>query len=301
MRRVSLGSNAERSPITLKRTPFSCSLPTSCSSAPTKSCMRKDTSSGGRRQFSLEKANSVRYSTPRSPHARTVARTDSAPRLCPATRGRKRCFAQRPLPSMMMAMCRGTRRASGIWTVELENEDTNLFCLLDALDRHQIGFFLLQQLIDIRDVPIGEFLDVILRPALLVFRHFLLLQQFFQVVDGVTSHVAHGDARGLALVAHHLREVLAPFFGQRGHRHTYGFARCGGIEPQVGIPDGFLDRARHLLLPWRHPYGTRVDQRYVRHLRQGSRRSVVVHHDMIEQAGVSAAGADLGKIGLERL
>ncbi len=54
------GSKADRSPATLKRTPFECSLPTSCSSAFRKSCMSTLTSSGGRRQFSLEKAKSVR-------------------------------------------------------------------------------------------------------------------------------------------------------------------------------------------------------------------------------------------------
>ena len=55
----------------------------------------------------------MRYSTPRSAHARTTARTASTPRRCPATRGRKRCFAQRPLPSMMMATCRGTSPCVG--------------------------------------------------------------------------------------------------------------------------------------------------------------------------------------------
>ncbi len=34
-------------------------------------------------------------------------RTDSAPRSCPAARGSPRERAQRPLPSMMMAMCAG--------------------------------------------------------------------------------------------------------------------------------------------------------------------------------------------------
>jgi hypothetical protein len=36
---------------------------------------------GGRRQFSLEKANRVRYSTPKSTDARTTSRTASTPRL----------------------------------------------------------------------------------------------------------------------------------------------------------------------------------------------------------------------------
>jgi len=103
--------------------PFSCSLATSCSNAAMNSCMRKDTSSGGRRQFSLLKANSVRYSTPRSAQARMALRTFSTPRLWPAMRGRKRRLAQRPLPSMITAIWRGMSRASGIVWVELAPAD----------------------------------------------------------------------------------------------------------------------------------------------------------------------------------
>jgi hypothetical protein len=73
------GSKADRSPTALKRMSLLWSFPTSCSSARRKSCMRTVTSSCGRRQFSLEKAKSVRYSTPRSMHAFTISRTASTP------------------------------------------------------------------------------------------------------------------------------------------------------------------------------------------------------------------------------
>ena len=46
-----------------------------------KSCIRNETSSAGRRQFSLLNANSVRYSTPRStqPSDQAAHRLDAAP------------------------------------------------------------------------------------------------------------------------------------------------------------------------------------------------------------------------------
>ena len=114
-------SNRDVSPTTLKRMPFECSFVTSTSSARANRSIRIDTSSAGRRQFSLENANSVRYSTPSSIAARTVARTASTPLRCPATRGSSRLFAQRPLPSMMMATWRGIARAAGMVRVELVN------------------------------------------------------------------------------------------------------------------------------------------------------------------------------------
>src|SRR5688500_9313121 len=148
--------------------------------------MRNFTSSFGRRQFSLLNAKSVRYSTPCFTHAFTVARTASSPRLCPATRGRKRCFAQRPLPSMMIAMCRGTPCASGMVSVELVCASTS--------DRHEVRFFRLEGLVDLGDVAVGEFLDVVLGAALLVLRDLLLLEQVFQVLYCVAAHVAYCDA-----------------------------------------------------------------------------------------------------------
>jgi hypothetical protein len=114
-------SNTDVSPTTLKRMPFACSFATSCSSARMKSSIRIETSSGGRRQFSLENANSVRNSMSSSAQRRLMARRASTPRRWPATRGSMRCFAQRPLPSMMIATWRGTTAAAGMSRVELGN------------------------------------------------------------------------------------------------------------------------------------------------------------------------------------
>ena len=65
------------------------------------------TSSTGRCQFSLLKANRVNVSTCAWAHASTICRADLTPARWPANRGRPCCAAQRPLPSMMMATCRG--------------------------------------------------------------------------------------------------------------------------------------------------------------------------------------------------
>ena len=70
------------------------------------------TSAGGRFQFSTEKAYRVSAWMPRRAQVSTVVRTGSIPALWPATRGKLRWCAQRPLPSMMMAMCAGRRSGS---------------------------------------------------------------------------------------------------------------------------------------------------------------------------------------------
>ena len=60
--------------------------------------------SSGRRQFSLLNANSVSASTPRRAHSSMHRRTESMPARWPACRGNPRWLAQRPLPSMMIAI-----------------------------------------------------------------------------------------------------------------------------------------------------------------------------------------------------
>src|SRR5580704_3471379 len=44
---------------------------------------------------------------PTSPAVRMISRAESAPRRWPSTRGKERDLAQRPLPSMITATCRG--------------------------------------------------------------------------------------------------------------------------------------------------------------------------------------------------
>jgi hypothetical protein len=65
------------------------------------------TSGAGRRQLSDEKANSVSLVMPSSGAAAIRERRRLAPAIWPADRGSPRREAHRPLPSMMMAACKG--------------------------------------------------------------------------------------------------------------------------------------------------------------------------------------------------
>src|SRR6266508_992409 len=307
------GSKRAVSPITLKRMPFSSSLATSCSSARRKSCIRIDTSSAGRRQFSLEKAKSVRNSTPRSMHARTVVRTASTPLRWPATRGSMRCFAQRPLPSMMIAMCRGTLRGTGISRVELSNTGNGRGGRRDSLrgdcdgrgdaarslDRQQIRFLALEHLVDLGDVSVGELLHIDLRMSLIVLRDFVILEQFLQVFVRVAPDIANRDTRVLSLVANHLDQFLAPIFRERRHRHPDQVAGGCGIETEIRIPDRLFDNLDHLLLPRLHRDRPRVGQRNVGDLIDRHHRAVIIYLDMVEQTRMGSAGTHLLIVVLE--
>lgn len=66
----------------------------------------------GRFQFSVENVYKVKYLTPNPDGFLRNLFHGSTPSWCPAVRGNPLAFAQRPLPSIIMATWRGTRAAS---------------------------------------------------------------------------------------------------------------------------------------------------------------------------------------------
>src|SRR5690242_1238608 len=128
------------------------------------------TSSAGRCQFSLEKANRVSTSTLASAQTSMTARTASTPALCPATPGIKRFFAQRLLPSMMIATWRGT--AGGAVCLILSMKARPLY-------GHKVFFFLCQLRVDFSHELLGQVVDLASGATLFVFTDLFFLDQVF--------------------------------------------------------------------------------------------------------------------------
>ena len=71
--------------------------------------IRNFTSSGERLQFSVEKAYAEIAFTPISIAPSTTSNSELSPCSCPLVRASPRSLAQRPLPSITIATCSGTR------------------------------------------------------------------------------------------------------------------------------------------------------------------------------------------------
>src|SRR5216110_916240 len=99
------GSRSRR-PISSSRTSFCARRGVSVRRYRARRRIKAATSAAGRFQLSAEKAFSVSAATPSPGAASTVRRTASAPARWPATRGRPRRVAQRPLPSITIATWR---------------------------------------------------------------------------------------------------------------------------------------------------------------------------------------------------
>ena len=171
--------------------------------------------------------------------------------------------------------------------------------MVTASDSHHLGFLALHQFVDLGDDPVGQALHFILRTALVVFRRFFVLQQFLQVLVGLAAHAAHGDLGVFAGIAHHLGQLAATLFSQRGHRHTQQVALGRWVQAQVTFANGLLDLRAHALFPGLHSDRARVQQGHVGHLADRHAGAVIVHMHLIQQARVGAAGADLVQLVLE--
>src|ERR1035441_3343742 len=95
-----------RRPITSSRTPLRRQRSASLSRYRASRRIRASISRRGRRQLSEEKANRDRMPIPASGAASTMRLTVSTPARWPASRGKPRPKAHRPLPSMMIPECR---------------------------------------------------------------------------------------------------------------------------------------------------------------------------------------------------
>src|SRR6266536_1878537 len=151
-------------------------------------------SAGGRDQFSALNEKMVRKSIPRSPAARTVRRSASTPRRCPSPRGRPRAAAQRPLPSMMMATCRGTAK-SPISAVG----SGPVFAI--ALQPHTVRISL---------SLVANILSTSAIASSVAFSDLVILFEPLEHVKAVAPHVPHGDPRRLGIFVRDFDQVPTP-------------------------------------------------------------------------------------------
>src|SRR6185295_8335708 len=140
----------------------------------------------------------VRYLTPSSPQARTIFLVALVPSLWPMTRGSMRFLAQRPLPSMIIAMCWGV---SGI-------RDS---------DGKDVLFLLGDQLVHVGDVLVGQGLDLVQLALEGVLAQVLVLGGLLDAIVLVATDVADGDLALFADLAGLLGQLLAAVAGQDRH------------------------------------------------------------------------------------
>src|SRR5262245_60552111 len=118
-----------------------------------------------------------------------MALTESLPRRWPESRSRPRPCAQRPLPSMMMATCRGRRVRSIPCASSRARRDFSSFGISTS-NRHDLVFFGLEDLVDLDDAGVGERLHLVVGVPEVVLGDVLLLQELLQHVVRIAPVIA---------------------------------------------------------------------------------------------------------------
>ena len=174
----------------------------------------------------------------------------------------------------------------------------------DARYLHDLGLFALQEVLDLRDVLVGELLDAILGAPLLVVADVAVLDELLEVVHDVAAHVSDRDPSLFGEVLDDLHELLAPFLRQLRDRQADDFAVVRRREAEVGLEDRALDRLDRAGIVRLHRDHARLGDVDRRELLERRRRPVVVDLDAVEQRRGRAAGPDgveLVRSGFDRL
>src|SRR5215211_1067196 len=201
-----------RRPTKRVRTPSFARSPSSRSIVAPKISISAPTSSAGRVQFSVENANTASDSMPRSIDVSTIGRSARDPARWPSATDSPRDAAHRLFPSMTIATAAGTSAGTGFGCAAISAPSGN-----GALDLHDLGFFVLQQLVDRLRVRVGQLLHLLLGSPLVVVADLAVPHELLEVTERVAPNLAHGDAVLLSHVADHLDEVLAPFLRELRH------------------------------------------------------------------------------------
>src|SRR5688500_4000046 len=207
------GVRRDSAPNTRTRTPRWCSSSASRATYSSSSDMSAVISVGGRCQFSWENANSESSSSPTSTAPATTSRTARIPDRCPNGLGMRRSRAQRPFPSMMIATCRGTAPCTRICA---SRSASFVDCTAPSdSDFHDLGFLVLQELVDLVHVFVVEFLQILLSVLHVVFAHAV---QLLEVIASHRAGMPNGNPTLLRQLVHDLHQLLPALLVHHGQR-----------------------------------------------------------------------------------
>src|SRR3989337_1809155 len=209
---ISLSRSAARPlrvPITRIFTPFLCRSARSRRMKRRKRPNRSLISCLGRVQFSEEKLNSVRCVIPSSIESWTIGLTLSTPWRWPSARGSPRSAAQRPLPSMMIAIWR-TAGLSGAAQARLSTPSVKVGWSRLRGKGVDLGFLAGKGLVDFLDDLVGQVLHLGRERVVLVLAHLVVLLGPLEMLHAVAADIAHGDARLLGVFVGDLGNFVTP-------------------------------------------------------------------------------------------
>src|SRR6478672_1728199 len=168
-------------------------------------------------------------------------------------------------------------------------------------DLEQLGFLVLEQVVDLVGVGLGHRVEALLGPGHVVLADLAVLLELLQALLGRAADVAHRDAAVLGLAARELDVLLATLLGELGEHAAQHLAVVGGVHAEVGVADRPLDRRHRALVEDLDQDRAGVLRGEAGELLERGLGAVVVGRDLGEHRGVRASGADRGELLAGRL
>src|SRR5215212_873100 len=169
------------------------------------------------------------------------------------------------------------------------------------LDLRELGFLVGKGSLDPLDVAVGELLQLILGPVLLVLGDLAFLAQLVQVLHLVAAHVPDGDPSLLGHAPRHPYEVPAALLCEFRYREPQYLAVVLGVEADIGVPYGALDVLEGVRVEGGDGEEPRLRGTDVRDAPKGHPRPVDLDLDPVQERGVRPARAYRREIAPHRL
>src|SRR5690606_5481326 len=163
-------------------------------------------------------------------------------------------------------------------------------------DLQQLGFLVLEHVVDLVDVLLREDFDLLLGAGPLVLTDVAVLDRPGDGVHRGTTHVAHRDLGVLTLGAGQLDVLLATVLGQLRHDDTDGVAVGCGVVLGLALAQHLLAAAHGALVARGAQHRPGVVDLDRGQLPQRGRGTVVVDHQLVEHGPAGAAGPDGGHV-----
>src|SRR5215204_1020778 len=172
---------------------------------------------------------------------------------------------------------------------------------IQQLDLRELGFLVSKSSLDPLDIAVGELLQFVLGPVLVVLGDLAFLAQLVEVPHLVAAHVSDGDPPLLGHAPRHPDEIPAALLRQFGYRQPQYLAVVLGVETDIGVPNGTLDVLEGVRVEGRNRQEPRLRRTDIRDASQGHPRPVDLDLDPVQERGVRPARAYRGEIALHRL
>src|SRR5690606_37600129 len=163
-------------------------------------------------------------------------------------------------------------------------------------DFEQLGFLVLDQVVDLVDVLVGGVLQLLLGAAHLVLTGLAVARDAVQLLHRLAADVADRDARVLALAARHLHHLASAFLRQLGDDHSDDLPVVARVEPEVGVADRRLEGLELALVVRLDDGQTRLRDGDGGELVDRRHRPVVVDEHPREHVRGGPAGAHGGEV-----